>query len=88
MISQINIAAIEGTADSESNFPTTLCLFLYMALKQHPIKKLYKVVIGKTILKSSVSSNKPTELLHQRSCLVIQVVLYQSEAYKSKKKTF
>lgn len=59
---------------------------MYTALKQHPIKKLYKVIIGKTILKSSVSSNKPTELLQRCSCLVIQVVLYQSEACKSKKK--
>lgn len=87
-ISQINIAAIEGTTDSESNFSTLLYLFMYIALKQHPIKKLYKVVIGKTILKSSVLSNKPTELLNRCPLLVIQVILYQSEACKGKKKTF
>lgn len=48
-----------GTADSESNvFPTSLS-FQAHTLKQCPIKKLHKVAIGKTILKSTASANKP-----------------------------
>lgn len=64
---QINTTAIGGTSDLESNFFSYfLYLFRHTTLKQHPIKKLHKVIIGKTISKSSVSANKPTEPFNLR----------------------
>lgn len=70
---QINTTAIGGTTDSESNFFYFLYLFRYPTLKQHLIKKLCKVIIGKTISKSSVSANKPAESLNLCSLPTMQL---------------
>ena len=61
---EINTDRIGGTTDSESNFFYFLYLFRYTTLRQHSIKKLYKIIIGKTISKSSVLANKPAEPLN------------------------
>lgn len=65
-----------------------LYLYRYTTLKQHPIKKIYKVVIGKRILKSSVLANKPKEPLNLCSLLVIQFTPYENKTCTNKKSNF
>lgn len=86
---QINTTAIGGTTDLESNFFFYfLYLFRHTTLKQHPIKKLHKVIIGKTISKSSVSANKPAKPLNLHFLPAIQFIPYQNKTCSNKKSNF
>lgn len=79
---QINNAAIGGTMIQKVIFFYFLYLFRHTALKQLPIKKLYKVIIGKTVSKSTMSANKPSESLC--SLLAITFIPYTNKTCSNK----
>lgn len=79
---QISNAAIGGTMNQKVIFLYFLYLFRHTALKQHPIKKLYKVIIGKTVSKSTMSANKPSESLC--SLLAIPFIPYTNKTCSNK----
>lgn len=58
-ISRINTAATGALRIQKVMFFQLPVSFQAHTLKQCPIKKLHKVAIGKTILKSTASANKP-----------------------------